>query len=64
MVVPARILSGVDERYLRKRSLPQPLGIAFTHRSEIEKFTSDRHFHHRFERPGRGRFGDGPFLKR
>jgi len=63
-VVPARILNGGDERYLRKRSLPQPFGIAFTHRSEIEKFTSDRYFYDRFEHRGRGRFGGGPFLKR
>src|SRR5215212_6174937 len=63
-VVPARILNGGDERYLRKRSLPQPFRIAFTHRSEIEKLTSDRHFHDRFEHRGRGRFGGGPFLKR
>ena len=62
-VVPARILNGGDERYSRKRSLPQPFGIAFTHRSEIKKFTSDRHSHDSFERRGRRRFGGGPFLK-
>src|SRR5215204_5988738 len=28
-VVSALILNGGDERYLRKRSLPQPFGIAF-----------------------------------
>src|SRR5829696_1753236 len=61
-VVPARILNLGNERYLRKRSLPQPFGIAFTHRSEVEEFTSDRHFHNRFEHRGRGRFGSGPFL--
>src|SRR5215216_2204852 len=45
--VPARVLNRDAEGRFRKRSLPQPFGIAFAVRSEVEKFTGDRDFHDR-----------------